>query len=507
MSAETARLARHLALRVPVVVLVLAFTAIPTALRPLDSGTLAGVIRFTLDVPDIVVNILGYIPLGVVFASKLRWRTIGIAALVSLFAEATQLWTDGRSSSAIDVATNIAGAAIGVAIAARWKNDTARIAATTRIAAVAAVLAVMVVAALSAQFTPNELEKSVDGIVAAPPWKALNTRGSTTPGTLEAHWTFDRVTDGVVRDESQHGLDGVLANRPILSSGVRGRALSLNGRNQWMEVGDPVALRLTGSMTVSAWINSNAFPSDDAAIVSDHSGLGYQLDTTIDEGPRTIAFKLANASGQLMARYGRTSLTTNRWYHVAGVYDAAARSLDVYLNGRLDNGCLRGRVTTRQDPSGKKTFVGRRGNERGFEFAGAIDDVRVYSRALTTAEIADEFKQVATTTSAALSDLQQVDPGERAGDAMCRSTDSGDARVVGLMVMLGMLVAVVCAGLWASPSFRVAGLLLSLCAGLLIAPVVAELVPAYFRWIVPLLTLVGGASVIVSTRVARSSSH
>ena len=76
-------------------------------------------------------------------------------------------------------------------------------------------------------------------------------------------------------------------------------------------------------MTISAWINSSAFPRDDAAIVSAFSGLGYQLDTTIDQGARTVGFKLANASGRLMARDGKTRLHTGRWYHVAGVYDAA----------------------------------------------------------------------------------------------------------------------------------------------------------------------------------------
>ena len=36
-------------------------------------------------------------------------------------------------------------------------------------------------------------------------------------------------------------------------------------------------------MTISAWINSTAFPRDDAAIVSSHDPLGYQLDTTVDQ--------------------------------------------------------------------------------------------------------------------------------------------------------------------------------------------------------------------------------
>ena len=144
-------------------------------------------------------------------------------------------------------------------------------------------------------------------------------------------------------------------------------------------------------MTISV-DNSSSFPVDDAAIVSSHNGLGYQLDTTVDRGPRTIGFKLANACGDLMARYGATPLAVNTWYHVAGVYDAQAQTLDVYLNGEPDNGFLRGPVTGAQRSSREAVYVGRRSNLRGFEFAGFVDDVRIYSRALTKAEISADLR-------------------------------------------------------------------------------------------------------------------
>jgi len=145
---------------------------------------------------------------------------------------------------------------------------------------------------------------------------------------------------------------------------------------------------LTGSMTISAWINSSSFPVDDAAIVSKRGPTGgFQLDTTIDEGARTIGFKLTNSSGATMARYGATALQPNTWYHVAGVYDAATQTLNVYLNGQLDNGQLVGTVTTSQQNSALNVNIGRRAGNTGFEFSGRIDDVRIYDRALTQAEI------------------------------------------------------------------------------------------------------------------------
>ena len=121
-------------------------------------------------------------------------------------------------------------------------------------------------------------------------------------------------------------------------------ALSFNGSTAYVDLGNGSTLDLTGSMTISAWINSAAFPVDDAAIVSKRgTGYdGYQLDTTIDRGQRTIGFRLPSASVVLIARYGSTAMVTNQWYFVTGVYNAAAQTMDVYLNGVLDNGSLVG---------------------------------------------------------------------------------------------------------------------------------------------------------------------
>ena len=88
-----------------------------------------------------------------------------------------------------------------------------------------------------------------------------------------------------------------------------------------------------------------------------------------------------------MFRYGATPLQLNTWYHVAGVYNATAGTLDVYLE----------RAARQRRPRGDghvitAELVGereRRANARpgGFQFNGRIDDTRIYSRPLTQTEI------------------------------------------------------------------------------------------------------------------------
>jgi len=155
---------------------------------------------------------------------------------------------------------------------------------------------------------------------------ALSTRGVTLPGRLEAYWKLDESSGRMAEDASGHGLNGRFSREPHRVTGVAGRATLFDGAKDYIDFGHSTALRLAGSMTISAWVNSTSFPVDDAAIVSslNTSGMdaGYQLDTTIDKGPRTIGFKIADECGRLMARYGATPLLAGTWYHVAGVYDA-----------------------------------------------------------------------------------------------------------------------------------------------------------------------------------------
>ncbi|HTI34124.1 MAG TPA: LamG-like jellyroll fold domain-containing protein, partial [Miltoncostaea sp.] len=212
----------------------------------------------------------------------------------------------------------------------------------------------------------------------------VSNGGSQGPGP-QAAYAFEENAGVTTADVSGHGITGTLTNGPGWVAGRYGRAVQLDGADDFVDLGNPTALQMTGSMTVSAWVRSTAFPSDDAAIVSKRATQGWQLDITPDRGPRTIGFKLS-ASGGDMFRYGQTTLQTGTWYHVAGVYDATARTMHVYLNGQLDDGTLAGTVAAAQVNSSANVDIGRRPSG-GFLTTGVIDDVRIYNRALSASEV------------------------------------------------------------------------------------------------------------------------
>jgi hypothetical protein len=470
--------------------MVLAATAIPIELR----WPAYGVTRFSLLAwygIDVLANIAGYVPVGIALSGLGRSRAVAVAAGMAVFAEAVQLFMVHRDPSIADVLSNVAGAALGVAIAVRWKIALPALAVSQGRSRIAAVLAV---AGILAMWMTR----------AEPP----SERGSTLPGRLEAHWKLDESGGRAVKDSSGHGFDGMFGKEPRRVDTETGRATQFDGAADYVALGSPAALRLVGSMTVSAWIRSTSHPDEDAAIVSSHSDeyAGYELDTSDDEGPRTIGFRIANECGHLAARYGATPLRTGTWYHAAGVYNAEARTLNVYLNGRLDNGVLRGGVTGAQHSSRAPVYIGRRSEERGFEFVGHIRDVRIYSHALTPAEIVADMKGPVTDGIAA----ERV-AGENAGSQRAHKRHDGPRAACAISAEerdkhfpiaaagIGLLAAVAAMGLW--PKGRVMlWLAISLAAGVMLP---SSTLPPINFWLIPLTSLAGGLSVVLSLRRAK----
>jgi VanZ like family len=227
-------------LPIPVIALVLAFTAVPTELRSLSHHRIRDFFGIRFD--DFVANLAGYVPVGAVLANLGTGTAIGLASSVSVLAETMQLFSEGRSSQLTDVATNVIGAALGVVLCSRLRIDLSRIVAGKRAAAFAGVLAAVYVG-FGTAISPQDVTNAIATVAAVPPWRQVNSRGATAPGRLEARWTFDAET-GRISDASANQLSGVLVNQPPLVTGVAGRAIGLDGESQWIEFGDPVSLRL-----------------------------------------------------------------------------------------------------------------------------------------------------------------------------------------------------------------------------------------------------------------------
>ncbi len=208
---------------------------------------------------------------------------------------------------------------------------------------------------------------------------------NSAPSGLIAAYSFNQSTGTTATDSSGNGITGILNGATWTPTGEYGSALSFNGASSFVDVGLPALLQNTGSMTLAAWVYATANPTNDGQIISQSTnGGGWQLKTTPDTGPATFGVKVTGSAGQTY-RYSKTVRALNTWYHVAGVYNATTQTLDIYVNGVLDNGTLRGTVPSAQVLQNVNVNIGRRGG--GYYFNGTIDEVRVYNRALSAAEI------------------------------------------------------------------------------------------------------------------------
>ena len=126
---------------VPLITLLLTLTAVPIEVRPFDLS----MVIVSRKATDIVLNIAGYIPIGVVLAGLGLWRATAIATLISLVAETVQVSMVHRYPSPSDVVANAAGVVVGawVARALRLKVPTLPLDSRTALAASVVVLALL----------------------------------------------------------------------------------------------------------------------------------------------------------------------------------------------------------------------------------------------------------------------------------------------------------------------------------------------------------------------------
>jgi len=217
---------------------------------------------------------------------------------------------------------------------------------------------------------------------------SVSTTTPNTPSGIVAGFALNEGS-GSITNSSYVPLTGTLVGSPAWTAGKYGNALNFSGTN-YVNLGNPASLQLTGSITLSAWINISSNPWDDGAIIAKlgSNSLGWQLKTTPDTGSRTAAIQISSNGSDSIQRYSSAALALNTWYHIAGVYNASARTLDIYVNGVLNNGILSGTVPASMFNSTQNVNIAQRtGDPSTYNFRGIIDNVRVYNRVLNSSEI------------------------------------------------------------------------------------------------------------------------
>jgi VCBS repeat-containing protein len=202
---------------------------------------------------------------------------------------------------------------------------------------------------------------------------------------LVAHYTFDESDATRVVDMSGRGNDGVISGA-VRVAGVSGNALRFDGVNDWVTVADAASLDLTTAMTIEAWVNPASQSGNWRTVVMKErtGGLIYSLyayDGAPLAGGTNRPAGYARVGGGDQAVRGPATLPLNTWSHIAVTFDGS--SMRFYVGGaQVASRTLSGTIAV----SGQPLRLG--GNSVWGEFFnGMLDEVRVYNRALSAAEI------------------------------------------------------------------------------------------------------------------------
>ncbi|HMG55269.1 MAG TPA: LamG domain-containing protein, partial [Kofleriaceae bacterium] len=198
-----------------------------------------------------------------------------------------------------------------------------------------------------------------------------------------AYLTFDEGAGTVANDASGNGHAAALFGASDWTAGLVGNsALALPGTvGSYAEIATPI-VDTTQSFTVAAWVKVGRIGGYQTFVSEDGDTLSsffLQLRGDTNQFSFTVPYDFF-----VLAQSGFTPVV-GRWYHLAGVYDAAARSASLYVDGVLADTVYGVVAAAATGP----TAVGRgkfAGNKVDF-VNGAVDDVRLYPSALAASDV------------------------------------------------------------------------------------------------------------------------
>ena len=231
-------------------------------------------------------------------------------------------------------------------------------------------------------------------------------------GGLVAHYPFDEGSGSVVRDASGNGNDGAI-HGATYAKVTEGFALQFDGLDDYVQIPSSEGLKIDGPLTVEIWANTRFSSSGPVLAKNGCSTLRQNYIIQLQEGG--INFAVVDCTDQkgVENTVRGPAIAADHWHHIVGSYDGD--DLKLYINGVASVKKF-GKFTPGTHDGSLYVGVNYYGHKLGSFFAGQIDDLRVYDRALSQEEILANYqtgKKLRTSKLAALlslaSDFSEID--------------------------------------------------------------------------------------------------
>jgi hypothetical protein len=204
---------------------------------------------------------------------------------------------------------------------------------------------------------------------------------------LVAYYPFN----GSANDASGNGLNGNPVNITYTTNrfGIATNSVLLSGSSSYVGVNYATNFNFSpsGQFTLSAWFKLNGFGSGSGGIgsliVKGPSTGVWDYGLECPEFEKYVLWAGLSAESPCVST---NILQLGNWYHGVVTYSNALWQL--YLNGVL---LVTTNTSYKITQSTGGIAIGRKGEASTDNFNGAIDDVRIYSRALTANEVAQLY--------------------------------------------------------------------------------------------------------------------
>jgi len=182
-------------------------------------------------------------------------------------------------------------------------------------------------------------------------------------------------------DKSGNGNNGTLTNGPTFASG----SIVFDGVDDYVTCGNPASLQITGSITLSTWINTPALFSSQNYPPFIIKGVNISYMLYGNSVTNQVRIRIgSNISANVLDSIATFSINT--WYNIIGTYDGSA--MKIYVNGVFDSQkSLIGTIPT----GSNNVYLGFNPIGEAIAYNGKISSTQIYNRALTQAEITQNF--------------------------------------------------------------------------------------------------------------------
>ncbi len=215
-------------------------------------------------------------------------------------------------------------------------------------------------------------------------WVALGA-GIGRAGSLVGYWSFDEGQGSVVHDLSGTGNDGTINGTPLWIEGYLGGALQLNGTTDFVDCGNSESLNITDKITVSAWVRTVDAGESAEQLGGQNHYVSKWNSYGIKHRTNLLIFWIYDGDWRA-TRISIDSSFNGEWRHVVGTYDGEV--VKTYVDGKLEGEVAHAGTIARNLDN---VLIGKNPSNTTDNFEGAIDEVRIYNRDLSAAQVMELF--------------------------------------------------------------------------------------------------------------------